>query len=155
MGPFLPPIMRTVDLWQTLAYTYGLETVNKTLEMHPIKVRIRKDVWQGEPAERERERLIAETNVSHAVGYCQLWLQRYAPEVAIPSGTSRFLVLGTAALPAILLPRSLRQIGGDLDVALLPSQDPYDGHSGQERSSCSSASFGRDRTMPWHCSTAS
>jgi hypothetical protein len=116
LQPFLPPIVRTTDLWLTLDYTYGAEAVNRTLERHPIKVRVSADVWQAKPDERERARQQAESQLSSAAEYCQLWLQRYASEVAIPSRANRFLMLGTAALPAILLPRSLREIGGDLDA---------------------------------------
>jgi hypothetical protein len=73
-----------------------------------------------EDYERAREsefaRQRAEGELQSAFEYCQLWLQRYASEVAIPSRASRVLVLGTAALPAILLPRTLHKIGADLDV---------------------------------------
>ena len=116
LQPFLPPILRVADVFASLDYAYGAENVNRTLERHPIKVRVVNDLWRGQPSERDDARRQAESQVSSASEYCSLWLQRYAPDVAIPARANRFLVLGTAALPAILLPRSLRDLGGDLDA---------------------------------------
>jgi hypothetical protein len=114
--PFLPTAWNAANVWAMLDYTYGAESVNRMLQHHPIKVRVSTDAWRAEPGEREDARQRAESEVSSAAEYCSLWLQRYAPEVAIPARATRFLVLATAALPAILLPRSLRLLGGDLDA---------------------------------------
>jgi hypothetical protein len=110
LAPVVPPITRSDDVLRDLHDRYHAETVNRVLARHPIKVRV-----VANPLNRDALQE-AEYNVYRASDYCQLWLQRYARDVAFPAGASRFLVLGTAALPAILLPKTLRLVGGDLDL---------------------------------------
>lgn len=114
--PFVPYVMRPKDVWPSLDWTYGADTVNRMLERHPLKARV--DVHalsSADRRERERAREAFELQVALANEYCQLWLQRYAAEVAITPRATRSMILGTAALPAVLLPQSLRRVGGDLD----------------------------------------
>jgi hypothetical protein len=113
LAPIIPPVTRTDDLLEHLERSYGADTVNQVLERHPVKVRLIAKPWRSanRPAVRR-----ASYAVYDATDYCQLWLQRYARDVAVPARASRFLVLGTVAVPAILLPATLRLIGADIDV---------------------------------------
>jgi hypothetical protein len=77
-----------------------------------------RELWSGDLRERERARDRLASQIASANDYCELWLQRYATDVAIPPRATRFLILGTAAIPAILLPESLRRVGDDVDWIL-------------------------------------
>jgi hypothetical protein len=115
LQPFLPIVMRPHDLWLVLDWTYGADTVNRMLSRHPLKVRVDvEDLSSDDRSDRERARYAAASQVAVTWEYCQLWLQRYAPDIAIPPRATRALVLGTAALPASLLPRSLYLVGADV-----------------------------------------
>jgi hypothetical protein len=120
LRPLVPPSIRirVVDVWASLDSTYGAEAVNRMLARHPIKLRFADvDVLLGKAsARREWELKSAERNILTVAGYCQLWLQKYSPDFAIPPRAVRALLLGTAALPAVVLPRALNEVGGDLDA---------------------------------------
>jgi hypothetical protein len=119
LQPFVPYVTRSKDVWVVLDWIYGADTVNRMLERHPIKARIDdrelSDLLSSDGRKRQSARDKVEAQILSANDYCQLWLQRYAADVAVPPRARRSLILGTAALPAILLPQSLRRVGDDLD----------------------------------------
>jgi hypothetical protein len=101
--PILPRPLTLDILWPTLEHAHGKEAVNRALARHPITVRVGAN----------------ESRIWQAFDYCQLWLQRYAKDVAVPMQATRLLVLGTTAIPVVLLPSSLDAIAND--VSGIPS----------------------------------
>ena len=78
------------QLWDSLAATYGKERVISPFAAHPIPVPI-ETPWQVP--------LVAE--------YCRLWLNKYAPDMAVTTAATGYLVAATAFIPVLLLPGSL------------------------------------------------
>jgi hypothetical protein len=78
------------QLWEALTTAYGEERVASALAAHPIPVPV-EHPWQIPPV----------------IEYCRLWLNKYAPDMAITSSATSYLIATTAFIPVLLLPGSL------------------------------------------------
>lgn len=101
VSPIFPPRLKSDAIWASLDNQFGREALARVLERHPIKVK------QGDD----------EFRIVSAFPYCQLWLRRYTPDVAVPTTARRTVLLLAAAAPAVLLPASLHALVSDLSWA--------------------------------------
>jgi len=85
------------ELWQSITYTYGEERVVTALAAHPIHT----------PIENPGE-------VSSAAEYFRLWLNKYAPDMAITLSQTGRLIAYTFFIPVLLLPGSLQALSYDM-----------------------------------------
>jgi Pentapeptide repeats (8 copies) len=84
------------ELWETVTYVYGEEHVISALAGHPI----------GTPIQDQNQvRSLAE--------YCRLWLNKYAPDMAVTLSQTGRLIAFTFLIPVLLLPGSLRLVSYD------------------------------------------
>jgi hypothetical protein len=100
IAPVFPLRLKSAAVWAALDGQFGREAVARVLERHPITVR------QGDD----------EYKIIGAFPYCQMWLQRYTPDVAISRTAKRTVVLLAAIPPAVLLPSTLHALATDVSA---------------------------------------
>jgi hypothetical protein len=101
VAPVFPLRLKSEAVWASLEGQFGRESLARVLEGHPIQV---------EPGDDEYK-------VLRAIPYCQLWLQRYTPDVAISATARRTVLLLAAIPPAVLFSPTLHALTSDLSGA--------------------------------------
>jgi hypothetical protein len=86
---FLSPNLKAKELWDLLARTYGEQCVISALAAHPIQTPFQDSQIPG----------ISE--------YCRLWLNKFAPDMAVTNSEAGRLIATTFFIPVLLLPSSL------------------------------------------------
>jgi hypothetical protein len=97
VSPIFPLRPTSQSIWNSLEAQFGRDGIARVLSRHPIIVS-RNEEWR----------------MTAAAGYCQMWLQRFAPDLAVPAIARRTVLLLAAVAPAVLLPATLRAFASDL-----------------------------------------
>lgn len=78
------------EIWQLISATYGEERVISALAAHPIRTPIE-----------------GSSDIAGVYDYCRLWLNKYAPDMAVTVSATGRLIAFTFFIPVLLLPGSL------------------------------------------------